>query len=30
MACMVQTGRNFKPYVGEQPWDKKPEKKLTP
>ena len=25
MACMVQTGRNFQPYVGGQPWDKKPE-----
>jgi hypothetical protein len=24
MACMVQTGKNFKPYTGTNPWDKKP------
>jgi hypothetical protein len=23
MACMMQTGRDFKPYDGPQPWDKK-------
>jgi len=22
MACMAQTGKEFKPYVGNQPWDK--------
>ena len=22
MACMMQTGKNFRPYGGKQPWDK--------
>ncbi len=26
-ACMMQTGKNFEPYLGVQPWDKKPGEK---
>ena len=29
-ACLIANGKGFEPYTGGQPWDKKPEEKLTP